>query len=209
MFDLDGLLVDTEHLHYEAVSLALLDHKISPMFDYTTYLGLAHSESGLGVKEYIEKLHPEIGRDWEAFRAVKKKHYLELLQTRKIDLKEGVDEVLLDLNHRNILSCVVTNSSREEVLLLQKALPSLLRIKNWITREDYKKAKPEPDGYLKALTLFPSILLSETIGFEDSLRGAKALINAGIRPILVSFSDHPQNSHAGEIFKIFSLKSIL
>ena len=103
--------------------------------------------------------------------------------------------------------------------------PLLKNIPYWVTREDYEKAKPAPDGYLEALALYgktsdqthnqKSHLKNElqntsvknklqankaflrnqekVIGFEDTLRGLKALQKANpIVPVLICSEKHPQ-----------------
>jgi HAD superfamily hydrolase (TIGR01509 family) len=99
--------------------------------------------------------------------------------------------LLISLLERGIKRAVVTNSPREQIEIIKESLPVLKSIPLWITREDYSNPKPSPEGYLTAIRKLvePG---DRIIGFEDTLKGLKALLGAGVESILVcpTQSDH-------------------
>jgi HAD superfamily hydrolase (TIGR01509 family) len=97
----------------------------------------------------------------------------------------GVGRFLSFLETKKIKRAVVTNSPKEQVLHIQKRFPILTSIPVWITREDYRLAKPSPDGYLRALAEL-SEPGDKVVGFEDTLRGYSALEAAEVDGVVVS-----------------------
>ncbi len=191
LLDFDGLLVDTEKLHFYAYQKALLQWESPLDIDFSTYIKLAHHSSGTGLKDFIAALYPKLSNLWGEIRNKKLQIYSELIESN-ITLMPFVEEFLLHLEREKIPSCVVTNSLKKDTDCIRKKLPLLNKIPLWITREDYSSPKPSPDGYLAALKLYPNISPSETTGFEDTLKGITALKLAGINPILICDPSHPQ-----------------
>nr|NGX47140.1 hypothetical protein [Chlamydiota bacterium] len=91
LLDLDGLLVDTEPLHFAAYQTLCKRHGYELSWDLQEYLGIAHASSG-GLQKAI---HPHLGgKDWNALYQEKKKIYLELLHSEEIALLPGVEAFL-------------------------------------------------------------------------------------------------------------------
>ncbi|MCX6990181.1 MAG: HAD family phosphatase [Chlamydiae bacterium] len=187
LLDFDGLLVNTENLHFQAYQRVCANRGFSLPWDFFTFCSIAHrSSSGLKEKMYhdlpaLYALEPS----WEVLYQEKKTEYIKLLQEGAIDLMPGVERFLQFLEQNNIKRAVVTNSPKEQIDLIKEKIPSLQTIPLWITREDYKNPKPAPDGYLQALAklLEPG---DKVLGFEDTLRGYLALEAAGVEGIVVS-----------------------
>ncbi len=207
-FDFDGLLVDTERLHYLAYQEALFNWKCPLDIDFFTYINLAHDASGNALKEFVTSLYPTLTGKWDILRSDKLKIYSQLIED-KVVLMPFAEEFLLFLEKNHILSCVVTNSLKKDTETIKKRLPLLNMIPNWITREDYHYPKPHPDGYLTGLKIHPKISPNETIGFEDTLKGIEALKAAKIPPILICDPKHPQLKNATGIPYIPSFKELI
>ena len=187
LLDMDGLLVDTEKLHYQAYRTLCERHGFDLSWDMDQYLHVAHTSSD-GLKN---ALLPKLGGSWESLYAEKKKILMELFHGKKLELMPGVENFLKEVSEARAKRCVVTNSCKEQVEAIKHVLPILKTIPVWVTREDYEAPKPAPDAYLKAIELLfdPG---DRVIGFEDSLRGIEALKSAGIDPVLVCDQTHPQ-----------------
>lgn len=187
LFDLDGLLVDTERLHYQAYQVLCNRYHHQLPWDFLEYLSVAHmSNEGLRLA-----LEPILGEAWDDLYPEKKKIYIELLQAGQLRLMPGVEKLLKELALLGSKRCVVTHSSKEQVATIKELLPLLKTIPVWITREDYLEAKPSPEGYFKALELLFDHG-DKVIGFEDSFRGFQALRQTPALPILICDQKHPQ-----------------
>lgn len=197
LLDFDGLLVDTERLHFAAYQAMCKRHGFALKWSFNDYCQIAHKE--VRIAEAIYATFPELFSqqpDWNILYAEKKEAYLDLLKEGRIKLMPGVDQFLQALSQRKIKRCVVTNSLEEHVKLIRSALPILDTIPVWITREQYDRPKPAPDGYLKAIELLADVG-DRIIGFEDTYRGIQSLMGTAATPILICPSDHPQLSESG------------
>lgn len=189
LFDFDGLLVDTEPLHYQAYSLALKKRGADLLWDFSLYSKLAHQNAVMIRKKLEEEFGPLVS-DWDCFYEEKKEAYQLLLDQVPVDLMPGVEKLLSSLKEKKIKRCVVTHSPRAQIEKIVSKLPILQTIPYWITREDYHKPKPDPECYQKAIDLYAE-LSDSVIGFEDSLRGLHALQKTRALPVWICSKEHP------------------
>ena len=183
LFDFDGLLVNTEHLHYQAYVNMLETQGCKLDWDFTRFCFFAHRNAD-ALKEQIYAELPNLDPDWKKLYSIKKQIYFELIGSGKIELMPGVKTLLTQLKKSGKNSCVVTNSLLEQIQLIRAQHPILQTIPHWITREDYDKPKPHPDGYLRAIELFGK-KGDRIVGFEDSMRGLTSLEQTTALPILI------------------------
>ncbi len=196
LFDFDGLLVKTEHLHYQAYINMLARRGYKTTLSLSHFFELAHFSSS-AWKEALYADIPDLDPNWQLLYEEKKQNYLELVISGKVELMPGVEKLLKALEKNHLRRCVVTHSSKPHVDLIRAQMPILQTLPHWITREDYEKPKPDPECYLKALMLYgkPG---DRIVGFEDSLRGLKALRQTPALPILICPKHHPLLSIALE-----------
>jgi HAD superfamily hydrolase (TIGR01509 family) len=189
LFDFDGLLVNTEHLHYQAYVNMLARRGRTLDWNFAEFCSLAHLND-TALREAIYTAFPDLEPNWDLLYEEKKQAYLNLLLSGKVELMPGVERLLKELATAGIRRCVATNSLLEQTRLISAQLPILQTIPAWITREDYTKSKPDPECYLRAIELVgqPG---DRIIGFEDSIRGLRALQETPALPVLICPSHHP------------------
>lgn len=193
LFDFDGLLVNTEHIHYQAYIDLCRKMGFDLDWSFNEYCSYAHY-SDSAIKEGIYAKFPKLFEkepNWKVLYELKKEIYMQLLISAKIELMPGVKKLLLSLEKENIKRCVVTNSLKSHIDLIKTRSDVLKTIPHWITREDYDKPKPSPESYLKAISLYAE-KEDKIIGFEDSIRGYKALNQTPALSILICSKEHPQ-----------------
>ena len=189
LFDFDGLLVNTEHLHYQAYVNMLAARGFTCDWSFLRFCELAHFDSHtLRTQIYAE--FPGIEPNWTILYEEKKRCYFELISSGKVELMPGVEKLLRALEKENIRRLVATNSLREQIEHLRSQHPVLQTIPHWITREDYSNPKPSPECYLRAIQLYGKAG-DKIIGFEDSIRGLQALRQTAALPVLICPSHHP------------------
>jgi len=197
LFDFDGLLVDTEPLHC-ASYLEMSRRRGCPLnWDLERFCMEAHGKS-MGFFDGLEREYPDVfksGPSKEELYAEKKRIYIEMLQSNRLELMEGALPLLTALEERGIKTAVVTNSPRDQIEIIKRVLPDLQKIPVWITREDYTEAKPSPEGYQKAIQMLAKPG-DRIIGFEDTLKGLKALLAAGVEAVLVCSADGERDKEA-------------
>lgn len=195
LFDLDGLLVNSEELHFRAYKDMLKARGYELPWDFSRYCRTAHYHSDKIAGELYE-LFPDLHQQeptWDVLYLEKKKAMIHLLESGEVSLMPGVYELLTALDKAHIKRCVVTHSASELVELIRRQHPILHSIPNWITRRDYVAPKPSSECYLKAIQTFaePS---DRIIGFEDSPRGLTALMGTRAQPVLICEVPYPEIS---------------
>src|ERR1700731_2822007 len=96
LFDFDGILVNTEELHYKAYLKMCADRGFSLKWDMRTYMRYA-MYTATGVKEGVYREFPELYQvepSWDVLYREKKKAYFDLLQDVGTSLMPGVDQLL-------------------------------------------------------------------------------------------------------------------
>ena len=177
IFDMDGVLIDSEELHFKAYTqvLARLGANVSRE-EYAREWIAAGRGPEYAVKAYSLPLSPE------ELRALKGPVYHEILKAEAC-LMPGVIEALSRLRPRYPLA-LATNSNRADVGFVMERFQLQRFFKAVVTRECYALAKPEPDAFLAAaaaLELPPSSCLV----VEDSQRGIVAAHRAGAKCVAV------------------------
>lgn len=185
LLDLDGLLIDTEGLHFEAYQSAARAYGFELGWTLGEFKLRAHAAAST-LREALQGplSTSEQGGGWAAFYNAKQMHFQRIVQERAIECMPGARELLISLQEQRARFCVVTNSTSQQVELLRARCCDLSRVQNWIVRENYRRPKPAPDGYLAALRKF-RVSPARAIGFEDSLKGLTALMRAGVRGVLI------------------------
>lgn len=186
LFDCDGLLVDTERLHWEAYRRLCARYGYTLPWDFAAYCEVAHASSE-GLEE---ALSPHLPKPWADRYEEKRELYVEILNEGAVELMPGVEALLTELARRGAPRAVVTHSPADHLAIIRKQLPILNTIPDWITREDYSEPKPDPECYQIAIERLaePEDLV---IGFEDSLRGLNALRGTRAQPVLVTTTNYP------------------
>lgn len=176
LFDFDGLLADTEALHFQAYREICAEYGLDLNWSMPEY-GKAAYFHATGLFDALQKAFPKTiyAQMWPEFYAKKKAAFMRLAPTAA--LMPGVAELLKALSELDKRISVVTHSSAEMIAPIRASHAVLDLIPHWVTRGDYSNPKPAPDGYQLAIERYgkPG---DRIIGFEDTLKGARALIAA-------------------------------
>ena len=178
LFDHDGVLVETEQWYYLANRRALASLGIDLPRD--AYLvNMANGVSAWEAARASGVSESEIRHG----RELRNQYYQEYLITEDIEI-EGVLETL-DVLARKYRMGIVTTSKPPDFALIHEGRSILDHMEFYLTREDYARAKPHPEPYLKGLQRFGATA-AETVVIEDSARGLKSAVAAGIDCIVVA-----------------------
>jgi HAD superfamily hydrolase (TIGR01509 family) len=177
LFDNDGVLVDTEHWYYTA-SAEVLD-----AFGFTLTAEryrdiMIQGQSAFLIAEEAGVPICETDR-WRARRNELYQHYL---RTEEITIA-GVKEVLAELSRKYRMG-IVTSALRCDFELIHASRGITEYMEFVLCSEDYPRAKPYPDPYLMGLERLGGEK-HETIIVEDSERGLRSAVSAGIECIIV------------------------
>jgi HAD superfamily hydrolase (TIGR01509 family) len=179
VFDMDGVLFDTETLYEQAALAAARE---------------------VGIEMTSAFFRSTVGSPWPVVRALLLEHYgpdlavdelsaasrriFHELTERQSLLKPGVPELLDLLDALRLPRAVATSSARATVErhLLSHGLTE--RFNGIVAHGDYERHKPHPDPFLKAAEIL-GVAPSQCLAIEDSHHGVRSASAAGMMTIMV------------------------
>jgi len=170
-FDLDGVLVDSKTIHFDALNDALRSLDISYVI---TKEEQENIYEGLPTKAKLSLLNKYKGLPEEMFDSVWSIKQ-EITSTMFSNIPEDKDLVrlLTMIKDNNINIAVASNSISKTVIDCLKSLGVLNLVDHVVSNEDVKNPKPHPEMYWQAMSHF-GVIADETVIFEDSLVGKLA-----------------------------------
>ncbi len=179
IFDMDGLLFDTEALWQEALlSAAAEGGREIPDEVYNRSIGVRRSQCrDLFLSHFGEDFR------FDDFHANWRRHFWRIAENRPA-LKPGAPELLETLDQFRLPRAIATSSSRATVERHLTSHGLMDRFDRIICRGDYENGKPAPDPFLKAaerLRVEPRLCLA----LEDSHVGVRSASAAGMMTVLV------------------------
>jgi HAD superfamily hydrolase (TIGR01509 family) len=175
VFDLDGVLADTERLQWQAYRSVLLELGVDVgLEEYRT----EWIRKGYGPEYACRTYRLPITPD--ELRARKAPAYLALIR-RGVEPVAGAREAVARLKATHRLA-LATNTGRDDTRFVLEHLGVRALLDAVVAREDYVRPKPEPDAYLAAAAAL-GVAPGECAVVEDTERGARAGRAAGMRVI--------------------------
>jgi HAD superfamily hydrolase (TIGR01509 family) len=183
IFDMDGLLVDTEHLAYAAMDAFLVKHKVERRQDiHDQMLGRRLPEAIAIVKEGYELPNPleDLIADYALMRRDALIGNVVPMPGAKEIVQFGIDA--------GLRIGLASSGMRDQVLLslAEAGLAGMFEIE--VTGDDVTRGKPAPDLFLKAAEGM-GVDPAGCVVFEDAPAGVAAAVNAGMRAVAVP-NDH-------------------
>lgn len=199
IFDMDGLLLDTEIIAYKIFNEILnqYGHKID-LDTYSNFVGLTKSNFVAAIQIQFSNLQNP--------QKIVDSLYLKMkeeLSTSIPDIKQGALQSLKNLKEREIPLAVATSTYREQAdqLLKKTGLWDFFDVV--VTGDMVENSKPSPDIFLETMNRL-SVNNTETLILEDSANGIRAVHAAGAQPILVPDMKMPSKQVQDMAIKIYS-----
>ena len=192
IFDFDGVLADTEPLHFRMFQRVLQEEglPLSERDYYQKYVGF----DDRGCFHAILSEHGRPAQPETIQQLVERKAALMLGQitTTKV-VYPGVVEFVKSVASRYRLA-IVSGALRHEIELILKAAGMRDDFEHLTAAEDVLDGKPAPEGYLHALQALnrrAPLLASECLVIEDTILGIQAAHAAGMRCLALSTTSPP------------------
>jgi HAD superfamily hydrolase (TIGR01509 family) len=184
VFDLDGLMIDSEPLALEAwqVSLAPYGAKLTDEL-YRALIGLSHEVS---LRLVVEQTGTTIYT--EKFDREYHENLLALIDSDRLKPMPGLLPLLDDLEARGFALGVASNSTSRHVQLATARLGIARRFGCMVSAEEVPVGKPAPDVYLEAASRL-GVDPARCLAFEDSPSGVQAAQRAGMYCVFVPNPD--------------------
>ena len=190
IFDFDGVIADSEPLHFKAFNLALDKHGVAIPKEkyYEDYLGFSDKDCvrvinrdfnlGMGLADYDDFIK-------------RKGEFFDKLAISESSIIEGAAEMVNMLKQNSIRIAICSGALIAEIKMMLSMSGFSDAFEHIIAADDVEKGKPDPEGYLMALDKLNSngeikIRPDECLVVEDSHWGLEAAGAAKMRRIGVS-----------------------
>jgi HAD superfamily hydrolase (TIGR01509 family) len=176
IFDLDGVLIDSKEIHYQALNNAL--RKFNPLYiiereEHLKYYDGLTTQTKLDLlterKNLPKTLHSQV---WE----LKQHLTFEAFSSLQIDIK--LIGICKWLKSQGFKVAVATNSIRQTTKIILLRLGIMEYVDIFVTNQDVSRPKPHPEMYWKCMTLTDCIP-KNTLIVEDSPVGREGARNSG------------------------------
>lgn len=188
LFDMDGLIVDTEPIHFEAfrtymrkLGVEMPESMMADFIGYTDVENLTDLKARYNVEEPLDSMV-----------AKRRAIYLELVKTSPMKVFPGFWEFSEAARGQGMKQAVVSSAAAEQVKVVLDRLfearpedgPPARYFDAIVTGDDVQHNKPAPDIYLegaKRLSVPPALCLA----LEDSPPGVESAASAGMLVVVI------------------------
>lgn len=197
IFDMDGLMIDSERVTFECYQERLKDMNLTMDEEfYKTLLGKP-------IKGIYQRFYDVYGNDFPIENVIQDVHQLmaERFETEGVPVKKGLVELLHYLKDNNYKTIVATSSNRDRVdkILAQAKITEFFD--DSICGDEVTKGKPNPEVLLKSCQKL-GVNVDEAIVLEDSEAGIQASYDANIKVICIPDMKYPEKQYEEKTFKI-------
>lgn len=179
VFDMDGLLFNTEAIYRDAaIAVAREAGYHLPLDFYLATIGLPGEATRARFAEQFGT-----GFDFDSFWTTSAQRFREVTAAQ-LYLKDGVAELLDLLDELQLPRAIATSSRHEDARHHLDAHGLRGRIQTIVAHGDYVQGKPNPDPFLTAadrLGVDPALCLA----LEDSHNGVRAASRAGMMTVMI------------------------
>ena len=187
IFDLDGVITDTAHLHFLAWKA------LGDSLGVEITLELNERLKGLGRQETLTLILKEAGlydkyteAERQALADRKNRAYVASLDSLgPQDLLPGIGDSLKDLQKRDIKIGLASSSQNAGLIIKKLGLESYFEA--MVDPRGLSKGKPDPEIYLKAAAAL-GLNPAKCAGVEDARAGLEAIRAAGMTAIALGQS---------------------
>ncbi|TGE12069.1 HAD family hydrolase [Hymenobacter elongatus] len=176
IFDMDGVLVDTEPLHHDAFFRHFAELGIAmSRTEYATFLGSS-------TRNVYQQLKQQFGLAGEVEALIHRKRELfgtSFDEDATLDLLPGARALIEDLHRAGVPLQLASSASKETIARVFTRFGLYPYFDNLVSGEDFPRSKPDPAIFLHAaqLTGTPP---AECLVIEDSANGVTAAKAAGM-----------------------------
>ena len=208
IFDMDGLMIDSERVTFEGYQQVLAKENLTMSEEkYKTLLGKP-------VKAVHDLFKEDYGPQYDVDQIIKDVHaYIaKRFETEGVPLKPGLVELLKYLKENNYKTIIATSSHRNRVDLIVKQAQIDQYFDDSICGDEVTKGKPNPEVFLKACQKL-QVSPQDALVLEDSESGINAAYNADIKVIGIPDMKYPEEKYVKMTYKImdnlFQVKDFL
>ncbi|MEM7034015.1 MAG: HAD family phosphatase [Chloroflexota bacterium] len=197
IFDMDGLMIDTERLAQRAWRKASAEWNY--MLSDETYLSVV----GRNVKDTEAMFLESFGPDFP-FREMydKKQTYMyEDMEQNGIPIKPGLPALLDFIGNQNLAKAIATSTARPTAIKKLTITGLINSFSTIVCGDEVAHGKPAPDIFLKAASAL-GMPPENCLVLEDSEAGVKGAHTAGMTPIMVPDMKYPSDEIRQLVYRV-------
>lgn len=196
IFDMDGLMIDTEKL------LKRFWCQAANEFGYPMKEKHVLSIRSLAAKYAIPKLKGYFGEDfdYDAVRSRRMELMNRYIEQYGVEKKKGLDELIAYLKKENIKMAVATATDEIRTKKYLESIGIYHLFDEIVCATMVENGKPAPDIYRKAAEVL-QIPPENCMALEDSPNGIMAAFSAGCIPVMVPDLDEPKQETLDILYK--------
>ncbi|XWS70943.1 hypothetical protein CRYUN_Cryun03dG0094100 [Craigia yunnanensis] len=197
IFDMDGLLLDTEKFYTEVQEIIL--SRFNKTFDWSLKAKMMGKKAIEAARVFVEETGISDSLSAEDFLAEREAMLQSLFPTS--ELMPGASHLIEHFHAKGVPFCLATGSHRRHFELKTQRHGELFKLMHHIVLGDdpeVKQGKPSPDIFLTAARRFEcgQIDSQKILVFEDAPAGALAAKNAGMSVVMVPDPRLDSSHHA-------------
>lgn len=199
IFDMDGLMIDSERVTFEGYQYEMGKMGLTITQDFYKRL------LGKPIKGIYECFYDEYGQDFPIQDVIVKVHeYMaKRFETEGVPLKDGLINLLEYLKENNYKTIVATSSNRARVDAILANAGITKYFDASICGDEVSKGKPNPEVFLRSCEKL-GVNTDEAIVLEDSEAGIQAAFSANIKVLCVPDMKYPEEQYAKKTTKIIN-----
>lgn len=191
IFDFDGVIADTEHVHYEAFKkvLNLNNYDLTENEYYSSYL--AYDDKTF-FAEYYQHKNLDLDKEFLNRLLINKSEAFNTLISNNIKIFPGVIDFIKHISSKYRIA-IGSGALKKEIIQILEIIHINSLFEIIIAADDVAECKPNPEVYNKVLAKLNNnqdsrIKADECIVIEDSFFGIKAAKSAGMKCVAVTNS---------------------
>lgn len=188
IFDMDGLMLDTERLYLRFWQEAAALYGFEMTRDHV--LGIRSMAAELACA----RLKGILGEDFDYYAIREKRRELmdAYVEQHGVEKKKGLDMLLESLSKRGIKMAVATATGKERTYPYLEQTGVIDYFDKIVTGDMIQNGKPSPDIYITAAREL-GLPCESCIALEDSPNGIRSAYDAGCKPVMIPDLSQPDD----------------
>lgn len=186
IWDMDGVIVDTEIYHFKAWKKLLHEEGIElTEEEFKRTFGMRNAEI---IRRF---LGPDVSKPVIQQLAGRKEEYFRQFIRDHITANPGAIGLIRDLYEAGFLQAIASSAPRQNVELVLNSLGIASFFTCIVSEEDVTSGKPDPQIFLTAANRL-GVEPANCVVIEDSIAGVQAANAAGMRCIALASTNPPE-----------------
>lgn len=179
IFDMDGTLIDSTQMDYDAWQRAMREHDAEfPYEDYIAKLGAKSSEI---ARQYLDISDEEL----DQLISRREEYFKQLVDEKGLSLLPGAEQFLQQIRNTHLKTALATGANQRKLDFILDKLPLRQYFDAFVTADDVSQGKPDPEVFVQAATKL-GVDPADCVVMEDAANGLQAAKNSGMRCIALT-----------------------